>query len=97
MSTGWCGLHPINKQIQLPLFVIDETGPLTGKTVAVTVRRPDNTILSSGTATEIADGLYFYNVTPDSTGMHKVYASVAANAVYGAGSFFVTATGVIIG
>jgi len=95
MSTGWCGLHPIGKQIQIPIAVVDETGPLTGRTVAVEVRREDNTILASGNATEIGGGEYYYNATPDSGGMHKVSVSVVADAVYGWGSFFVYQEGTI--
>jgi hypothetical protein len=95
MTTAWCGSHPIGKQIQIPIAVVDETGPLMGRTVAVEVRREDNTVLASGTATEIGGGEYFYNAIPDSAGMHKVSASVVADSVYGWGSFFVHQEGTI--
>jgi len=97
MSTGWCGMHPVDRQIQIPIAVVDETGPLLGRTVAVEVRREDNTVLAFGNATEIAGGEYYYNATPDSGGMHKVAANVVADDVYGWGSFFVTMKGVAIG
>ena len=97
MSTGWCGSHPIGRSVRLPIAVVDDTGPLVGRTVAVQVRREDNTVLSTGNATEIANGQYYYDVTGDSAGMHQAYASVVADAVYGWGSFFVHGQGHLLG
>jgi hypothetical protein len=85
---AWLGKQPINVAFRITASFKDAAGPVTGAAPRITIYDPTNAaVVVSQLMTQIGVGIYYYDYTPLLVGVYKVHTALAANSLWGYGSF----------
>ena len=89
---SWLGKQPINVSFRITASFKDAAGPVTGAAPVISIYDPTNAIVVNAAAmTEIAGppalGIYYYDYIILLVAVYKVHTALAANDLWGYGSF----------
>lgn len=85
---SWLGKQPINNSFRITASFKDAAGPILGAAPTIDIYDPINAHLVIAQAmTELGLGVYYYDYTILTAGVFKVHTALAANNLWGYGSF----------
>ena len=85
---SWLGKQPINVSFRITASFKDAAGPILGAAPTIDIYDPaDMHVVIAAAMTELGQGIYYYDYVVLLTHVYKVHTALAANDLWGYGSF----------
>ena len=85
---AWLGKQPVNTTFRITASFQNAAGPILLAAPVISVYDPtDALVVNAAGMTEIGSGIYYYDYPIPSAGIFKVHTALAANNLWGYGSF----------